>query len=135
MEEKLFDLKRITEDDIYLGEICIVTKIKRDVLEEIKKCDIILGDHSLACNFDVAKKNVIFIKVSHNQFVDLDTIKCKSDIDKINNLLLTKSKDNNILLRQGTFNPFVGQLYIQKLRWVGKKYEGEVQLKLKNTLK
>ena len=132
---KLLDLKQIKEEDIYTGNINLITTVDKEMLEEIKKCDIVLGDYSPACKTILAKENALLIKVNDLYYIDIDSIKSNKDIENINTLISSNSKNNNILLRHGTFNPFVGGLYISNLRCAKENTLEEVTLRLKNTQK
>lgn len=132
---ELLNLKNINEEDIYTGDIYLVINVDKKMLEEIKKCDIVLGDFSPACNSILAKSEATLIKVADRYFIDIDSIKSNKDIENINYLIKSDSKNNNILLRQGTFNPYIGQLYITKLRSVKKENKDNILLRLKNTQK
>lgn len=132
---KLLDLKQIKEEDIYTGNINLITTVDKEMLEEIKKCDIVLGDYSPACKTILAKENALLIKVNDTYYIDIDSIKSNKDIENINTLISSNSKNNNILLRHGTFNPFVGGLYISNLRCAKENTLEEVTLRLKNTQK
>jgi len=123
---KKFDLKNINSFDIYRGNIMLVTHVNHKLLEEIKKCDTIIGDFSCACKKALAKEDTLLIKVNSSYFVELDRIKSTKDIDYINHCLENNITDN-ILLRHGTFNPFVGQLYLTKLYCLDKNKQDEIK--------
>ena len=125
-----FDYKYINTEDIYIGDIMLVKSVDMKTLEEVKKCDVIIGDLSSACKVVLAKENAILIKVGHNKFVDLDSIKHISDCDYINNCLEYNIADN-IILKQGTFDPYKGQLFLRRLRSLDIKKEVTDILELK----
>lgn len=130
MKREKFDFRYINKDNVYIGDIMLVTSVNQYTLNEIKKCDTIIGDFSGACNVELAKENAILIKVSNNLFVDLDSIEHLRDLDYINNCLKNNITDN-VILRQGTFNPFVGQLFLRKVRTYDIKKEVTDILELK----
>jgi len=123
---KKIDLKNINKYDIYTGNIMLVTYVSHKILEEIKRIDGNIEDFSVACSKVLAKEEALLIKVNSTYFVDLDMIKSTKDIDYINYCLENKITDN-ILLRHGTFKPFVGQLYLTKLCCLNKKKQEEIK--------
>lgn len=117
-DKKLFDFKNINRDTVYVGNIMLVKKVNKKHLKECLNADIIIGDLSGPngpCKTDIAKKDAILVKVSDNYYVDIDSIKDLQDCDYINFCLKNNISDN-ILLKKGTFDPYVGQLFVSNLK-------------------
>ena len=111
-----FNFSFINKANIYVGNIKLITGINRDYLRMLKECSSFRGDYTSACETVVAKENAILIRIDKNYFVDIDSIKTASDCVRINELLASKSFDNNILLRHATKDPYVGELFLANMK-------------------
>ena len=114
--DKIFDLNNVTIDDLYVGDIYIITSTTKDYTRSV-----------------LAKRNATLIKLFDNHFVDLDSIKTNFDIVVINEMLSCNYKDNNIIISDIVDKPYIGKLFIGTLD-KSKKISEDI-LKLKNTLK
>ena len=128
---KKFDFKDINKYDIYIGNIMLITYVSQKILEDIKNIDGNIEDFSVACNKVLAKKDVLLLKLNSSYFVDLDMIKSTKDMYYINYCLENNITDN-ILLKIGTKDPYVGQLFIKNIKKI-KKIDKLLEKKL-NTL-
>ena len=90
----------------------IIRGICKEIIDEVKKVNAECDNLSLVCLTDIAKEGAILIKVDENKYIDFDGINSNKDIEIINELLSSDSKNNNIILSEGSFNPYVGELYI-----------------------
>ena len=118
MKKNIFDFKNINNDTVYIGNIIIIKKVNKKQLKECLNADLFIGDLSGPngpCKTEIAKKNAILVKVNDTYFVDIDSIKDLEDCNFINYCLQNNISDN-ILLKHGTFNPFVGQLFVKNLK-------------------
>ena len=93
-----FISENVLENNCFIGDINIVTSTKNEI------------------TVSLAKKDAVLLQISEELFVDLDYIKSKEDINKINELLNSNSINNNIILSNNINNPYVGKLYISNLR-------------------
>lgn len=114
MSEKIFDLKNITVEDIYIGNIYIITNIEKDYTRS-----------------QLTKKDAILIRINNTIYVDLEIIKSKSDLIIINEMLKRNDINNNILLSDIISNAFVGKLFIGDISLLKDSIEKKI---LKNTL-
>ena len=133
-----FNFSFINKSNIYVGNIKLITGINRDYLNLLKECPSFRGDYTSACETVVAKENAILIRVNKNYFVDIDSIKTASDCERINELLASKSYNNNILLRHATKDPYVGELFLSDMKTYADLKETIIdigRLKLINTQK
>lgn len=112
--DNIFDLKNIDKNDLYVGDLYIVTNTSEDYTRSI-----------------LAKKDAILIKLFDNHYIDLDSIKSKIDITIINEMLSCNYKDNNRILSDIVDKPYIGKLFIGSLE---KTKEYGKLLELKNTL-
>jgi len=114
---KKFDLKNITEEDIFVGDLYIVTNMP-----------------FVSIMSTLAKKEAILIRVTEDYYIDLESIKSNSDIVIINELLSSNDyNSNNIILSDKLKKPYIGQLFIGSLE---KVKENNINfLELKNILK
>ena len=94
-----FNFSFINKSNIYVGNIRLIVGLNRDYLTMLKECPSFRGDYTSACETIVAKENAILIRVDNNYFIDIDSIKTASDCERINELLVSKSFDNNMFLR------------------------------------
>lgn len=109
---KKFDLKNIKEEDIFIGDIFIIERTFKRLIEQVKTANPDCKDLSPICYRQLAKENAILIKIGEDKYIDLDGINSKKDVKIINELLTNKSKYNNIILNVGTLDPYVGELFI-----------------------
>lgn len=115
MKKKVFDFTFINKNNVYVGDIILVKHVNKKILNELKNCGCNMGDYSNACEIITAKENAILIKVEENCYVDIDSIKRKTDCNYINECLINGVLDN-IILNCGTYNPYVGQLFLRNVR-------------------
>lgn len=115
---KLFDFKNINNDTTYVGDIYKVKRINKKLLIEYLNAGVLINDineKNGPCETVLIKKDAILIKVSDNYFIDIDFIKDLQDCDYIN-FCLKQNIPDIIFLKRGIFNPFVGQLFVRKLK-------------------
>lgn len=112
---KHFDFKNINKDDIYVGDIFILKQYNSKLLNEFKNYYISIGNaYMIACDFKIAKKDAILIKLDDDLYVDIDSINVFSDCNYINYCLENDITDN-ILLSTASYNPYVGQLFLKNI--------------------
>lgn len=111
-----FNFSFINKSNIYVGKIKLITGINRDYLKMLKDCSSFRGDYTSACQTVVAKEDAILIRIDKNYFIDIDSIKSASDCERINELLISKSFDNNMFLRHSTKDPYVGELFLSDMK-------------------
>ena len=110
-----YDFNNIKKEDVYFGDIILIKKVNYDILKQCKSIRTVLGvDYSSACKTVIAKPQAVLIKVSDKYFVDLDAIRRGKDIEHINFCLFSNITDN-VLLKNGTYNPYVGSMYVTNL--------------------
>ena len=133
-----FNFSFINKSNIYVGNIRLIVGLNRDYLTMLKECPSFRGDYTSACQTVVAKEDAILIRVDNNYFIDIDSIKTASDCERINELLVSKSFDNNMFLRHATKDPYVGELFLSDMKTYADLKETIVdiaRLKLINTQK
>ena len=96
----------------------MITSIDKHKLDFFKKYDVIDSSNMIKVTSKsvLAKEKAYFIKINH-KFVDISHIKTLKDMRNI--LMLAKSyTDNNITIKkeEEIINPYIGQLYVKKLK-------------------
>lgn len=130
---KKFDLKSVSDEDIFVGDLWLIEGVCKNIIDEVKKANPKCDNLALVCLTNIAKEDAILIKVDENKYIDLDGIRNNRDIEIINELLNNGSKDNNIILSEGSLDPYIGELYIGHNTL--KKINKDKILKKINTLK
>lgn len=126
----IFDIKNIKEENIYIGEIWMIKKVFNELIEYSKKQYPLISGFSSVCFRTLAKKDAILIKVKENYFIDIDFIKSNKEIELINEAIKNGCKNNNIFLTEDTYDPYVGQLYLENLKTANKLDKDKVIKKL-----
>ena len=67
-----------------------------------------------ACKIILAKENATLLKINHNCYIDLDSIKTEDNINKIVELI-KNGGTSNLLMNNYVCNPYVGQLFVYNL--------------------
>lgn len=93
--------------------IYIVKSFYKKKLNRIIEEGNIPNDLSLVCDVELAKSDVIFLKLGHNKYIDIEYVK-NIDKDTLEEYLSKRIYDN-VILRQGNYVPKVGQLFIRNL--------------------
>lgn len=109
---KKFELKNISEQNLFIGDIFMIEKTFRKLIDAVREANPECEDLSPICYSAIAKEDAILIKIDENKYIDLDGINSNKDVEIINELLNSGSINNNIILSQGTLDPYVGELYI-----------------------
>ena len=111
-----FNFGFINRDKVFIGDISIITAIDKNSLRMLKTCSSFRDDYTSACKVVIAKEKAMLIRVDKTHFIDIDYIKTSDDCEKINELLNSKSFENNIFLTHGTKEPYVGQLVLSNIK-------------------
>lgn len=112
--KKYFNYKEIKKENIFIGNILMITDLNKETLDYIKEQYPKLFYYHQCCESSLAKENAILIKVGHDKYVDLDFIKEVKDCELINYYLDNNIK-SNIVLEIGSPNPYLGELYVDYL--------------------
>ena len=96
----------------------MVTSVDKKKLDFFKKYDVIDQSNMIKATSKsiLAKENARFIEIN-NKYVDTSQIKTLKDMRNI--LALVKmNDDNNIVIQkeEEIINPYVGQLYVKKIK-------------------
>ena len=98
----------------YIGDIYIITSINYKLLELLKKYDIIDDDYLVACTYELAKNDAELLKIGF-KYIETDNLR-KTNLN---------SNNNNCILSNEVYDPYIGQLFVNNIRKVKE---------LKNTL-
>lgn len=109
---KKFELKNISEQNLFIGDIFMIEKTFRKLIDAVMEANPECEDLSPICYSAIAKEDAILIKIDENKYIDLDGINSNKDMEIINELLNSGSINNNIILREGTLDPYVGELFV-----------------------
>lgn len=94
----------------YVGDIYMITKINYELLKFIKNHDILDGDYTSVCDYVLAKKDAVLIKIN-DFYIDEDT----------NSNINFNTINNNCLLVKDVFDPYVGQLFVKDVKMIKTK--------------
>lgn len=97
----------------YVGDIYIITNINYKLLELLKKYDIIDDDYLVACTYELAKSDAELLKIGF-KYIETDNLR-KTNLNN----------NNNYILSNEVYDPYIGQLFVKNVRKVKE---------LKNTL-
>lgn len=111
-----FNFSFINKSNVLVGDIRLVVGIDKDKMDLLKSCGSFRDEYTSACKTVLAKENALLLRVDKKHFIDIDSIKCSGDCKRINDLLNSRSFDNNIFLTLGSKNPYVGQLILSQVK-------------------
>lgn len=109
----MFDYNNIKENEIFIGDIYIVTEVDKEqyyINKHLKKEDFLD-----ACEYKLYKKDTMLLKVNDDSYVDIDSIKRKTDCEYIEHCLNIGLIDN-IILKSGIKTPYVGYLFLKNIK-------------------
>ena len=111
-------------EQIYIGDINIIIKINRKLLNFVKKYDVIDADNLVACEYILAKKDVILIKINDFYFIDIDSIKNFNELNNIQHYI-EENIESNLLLKEenNIYDTFIGQLFVSNVKQLTNKNE------------
>lgn len=90
----------------YTGDIYIITNINNDKLDYLKRYNLITEDYLEACNYVLAKSDVMLYKIDGISYIEVENLS-KTNLNSL---------DNNNILKCKVYDPYIGQLFVKNIR-------------------
>lgn len=90
----------------YTGDIYIITNINNDKLDYLKSYNLITEDYLKACNYELAKSDVMLYKIDGISYIEVENLS-KTNLNSL---------DNNNVLKCKVYDPYIGQLFVKNIR-------------------
>lgn len=90
----------------YTGDIYIITNINNDKLDYLKRYNLITEDYLEACNYKLAKSDVMLYKIDGISYIEVENLS-KTNLNSL---------DNNNVLKCKVYDPYIGQLFVKNIR-------------------